>query len=71
MKNGEGRQAPVYSSCLMGLTVKHILNECVAFVQERRVTSLHGRSMSEVLGSDFHINSLSMVLKTIVSYYLF
>ena len=71
MKSGEERQAPLCNSCRVGLTIEHILTACPAFDSERRAVSLHGRSMSEVLGNDCSIGGLLLFLRNTGFYHKF
>ena len=71
MKSREGRQASVCNSSHVSLNVKLIVIECPAFDQEIKATSLHGSSLSKVLGNNCHINNLLMFLKNTVFYYNF
>ena len=45
------------------IEIEHILTACPAFDSERRAASLHGRSMSEVLGNDCSIGGLMLFLR--------
>ena len=65
------RQAPLCNSCRVGLTIEHILTACPAFDSERRAASLHGRSMSEVLGNDCSIGGLMLFLRDTGFYHKF
>ena len=71
MKSGDERQAPLCNSCRVGLTIEHILTACPAFDSERRADSLHGRSMSEVLGNDCSIGGLMLFLRNTGFYHKF
>ena len=71
MKSGDERQAPLCNSCRVGLTIEHILTACPAFDSERRAASLHGRSMSEVLGNDCRIGGLMLFLRNTGFYHKF
>ena len=71
MKSGDERQAPLCNSCRVGLTIEHILTACPAFDSERRAASLHGRSMSEVLGNDCSIGGLMLFLRNTGFYHKF
>ena len=71
MKSGEERQAPLCNSCRVGLTIEHILTACPAFDSERRAASLHGRSVSEVLGNDCSIGGLLLFLRNTGFYHKF
>ena len=71
MKSGEERRAPLCNSCRVGLTIEHILTACPAFDSERRAASLHGRSMSEVLGNDCRIGGLMLFLRNTGFYHKF
>ena len=64
-------QAPLCNSCRVGLTIEHILTACPAFDSERRAASLHGRSMSEVLGNDCRIGGLMLFLRNTGFYHKF
>ena len=55
----------------MGLTIEHILTACPAFDSESRAASLHGRSMSEVLGNDCSIGGLMLFLRNTGFYHKF
>ena len=63
MLSGKGRQDSICHSYQVSLTLKHILIEGPAFDQERRATSLHGRSMSEIIDCDCHTNNLFVFTK--------
>ena len=71
MKSGEERRAPLCNSCRVGLTIEHIFTACPAFDSERRAASLHGRSMSEVLGNDCSIGGLMLFLRNTGFYHKF
>ena len=71
LKSGEERQTPICEPCQAELTVKHILIDCPVFNYERRAASLHGRSLSEVLGNNCNVGNLISFLKKIDYYYRF
>ena len=71
MKSGEERRAPLCNSFHVALTIEHILTACPAFDSERRAASLHGRSLSEVLGNDCCIRSLMLFLRNTGFYHKF
>ena len=71
MKSGEGRQVPFCNTCQAILSVKHILIECTNFNYQRRVNSLQGRSLSEMLGNQCNIDNLMRFLKSTGFYFKF
>ena len=71
MSSEEGRRAPYCNTCHCDMTVKHILINCNVFNGERRASSLHGRTMSEMLNDDCNVDKLMGFLKSIGFYYKF
>ena len=69
LQSGEGRRVPTCNPCQSDLTVRHILLECPTFLNERRATSLNGRSMSDLLGDYCDVNNIMKFLKKIGFYY--
>ena len=69
MGSGEERQAPQCNSCQTELTVKHILVDCAHFNSERRLNSLDGRSIQEILNDEANVESIANFLKQINLYY--
>ena len=71
MSSEEGRRAPYCNTCHCDMTVKHILINCNVFNGERRASSLHGRTMSEMLNDDCNVDKLMGFLKSIGFYHKF
>ena len=69
MGSGEERQAPECNSCHAELTVKHILVDCAHFNSERRLNSLDGRSIQEILNDEANVESIANFLKQVNLYY--
>ena len=71
MKSEEERQVPSCATCRVVLSIKHILVECPNFSPQRRLHTLQGRSLSELLGDQCDILNLMSFLRSIDFYHKF
>ena len=65
MASGAERRVPLCPTCQVVLSVKHFLIECPAFRHQRRVFSLEGKSLIQVLEDDAPLGQVCRFLKNI------
>ena len=69
LRSGEERQVPFCNVCRSDITVRHIILDCSVFNRKRRKYSLHGRSISDILGENSPMEILMKFLKEIDVFY--
>ena len=65
----ERTSPPMCDHCQVQLTIEHILVDCTAFVEKRRIYHLDGKSLDILLGDDINVQDIMNFLKDINLYF--